>query len=216
MLSAKSPSSANLVGLIATTWRGGSTWLYYRFRDTYPEIQVHHEAPMEVMIARPGLNIGWPIARDLPAYRQEFGDIPLVHIVRDPIAMAVSGLRQGLVETIEAALDSWFMIHERILMEHGVYYLRLKAEDLWADPTRLYRIAQFFELSLHKGLSDSDGRTDASAQAVTIPAFVVPSRVQVLGEYFGYEVPDKVDEMVFEHDTVTRDKLGAEVLTQVV
>ncbi|KKK66583.1 hypothetical protein LCGC14_2962670, partial [marine sediment metagenome] len=105
--------------------------------------------------------------------------------------------------------------HERIMREHGAYYLRFKAEDLWADPTKLYRIAQFFELPLHKTLSDADNRIDASTVEITIPAFTVPSKVQVLGEYFGYEVPDEVGEMVFEHDTVTRDKLRAESLVRV-
>lgn len=204
------------VGLIATTWRGGSKWLYYRFRDTYPEIQVHHEAPEDVMYVKPGLNIGWPIARDLPLYREDFGDLPLVHIVRDPISMAVSGLRQGFVETIQDALDSWVAIHERILNECGPYYHRLKAEDLWNEPTRLYSIAQFLGLPQRESLAQADNRTGASEAEITIPAFQVSSKVQVLGEYFGYEVPDEVDEMVFEHDTVTRDKLRAESLVRVL
>ncbi len=204
------------VGLIATTWRGGSTWLYHRFRDTYPETQVHHEAPADVMYVRPGLNIGWPIARDLPLYRADFGSLPLVHIIRDPIAMAVSGLRQGFTETIGDALSCWVAIHERVLDECGSYYRRFRAEDLWDDPTKLYTIAGFLGLPQREELAKADSRIGASEVEMTIPAFEVPSRVQVLGEYFGYEVPDKVDEMVFERDTVTQDKLRAEVLTRTV
>lgn len=214
-MSAKSPPLVRPIGVIATTWRGGSTWLYYRFKSTYPEVEVHHEAPFDVMIARPGLNVGWPIARDLPLYHSHWGDIRTVHIVRDPVATAVSAFRQGLVETTEDALDSWVAIHERILHEHGTLYLRLKAEDVWADHDLLYRIAGFFELEQRVGLAGADDRTATATAALTIPAFTVPSRVQVLGEYFGYDVPDEVPEMTFDHDTVTRDKIRAEVLAQV-
>ena len=205
-----------MVGLIATTWRGGSAWLYRRFRDTYPETQVHHEAPAGVMYVKPGINVGWPIARDLPLYRKDFGDIPLVHFVRDPVAVAISGLRQGFVETVEDGLECWVAIHERILNECGPSYLRLKAEDVWADTTKLYEIAHFLGLPQREKLAGQDKRTGASIKEMTVPAFEIPSRVQVLAEYFGYEVPDEMPEMTFKHGVVARDKLQVEMLTQVV
>ena len=132
------------------------------------------------------------------------------------VAVAISGVRQGFTETIEEALKCWVAIHERILNECGPYYLRLKAEDIWADTTRLYAVAHFLGLPPREKLADEDKRTGASIKEMTIPAFEIPSRVQVLAEYFGYEVPDEMPEMTFKHGTVARDKLQAEMLALVV
>ena len=190
------PKRDKPVGLIGTTWRSGSRWLFFSFRDAYKDIlAVHSEAPIDAEWCDPGLNIGWPIFRDLEEYDKTWGPLPLVHVTREPVAVVISALRYGLAESPLAALARWYMTHETLFAARPPY-MRLQIEDLWRYPKLLYTISNFFGLPQREDLLwYSKKPIGPSTVEITVPAFEVPQKVQDLAVLLGYEdVPSYVPE----------------------
>jgi len=186
-----------MIGLLPSTYRSGSRWLYLSFRDAYKDIlKMYHEAPFDVFHTKPGLNTGWPIARDLEAYQIAFPEIPIIQVVRNPIDVARSAHRNGL-DDAEVALDLWFGTHYKLAKRA---FPLVKIEDVWSKPAILHDMAGHIGLPYRDELTDwANTPSGGATAAVTVPGFKIPPDTQDLAQEFGYDLPDEVGPKTYEH-----------------
>jgi hypothetical protein len=133
----------------------------------------------------------------LPSVLKERGPGPLVHVIRDPVAMAISAYRQFGPHGrggngMEGKLAHWYKTHTHILrwVKHWPRpTLTVRIEDLWAMGEHgLDPLAEFFGLEPNEKLREMAARREGGATAeVEIPDYEIPPEVTWLASAFGYE-----------------------------
>jgi hypothetical protein len=148
---AKSRDGVEFLGFLPSLYRSGSQWLYYSFKDAYPELRVHHEADMEIMLGWPGLAVGFKVAQWADVIREYYGpETPIILLVRHPLDVARSAHRSG-IRRGDIAIQHWTELNQHVLDQDplAVY----KIEDIWADPNNLHDIARMLGLPFRKELT---------------------------------------------------------------
>jgi hypothetical protein len=185
--------------LVAATWRSGSRWIARGFAASYPEEEfwARHELHFAKEVPDGyGVLTGYMVPALMREIAEARGFGPLVHVVRDPVATAISGFRKfGYYGRggpgIEGKLQYWYATN-RLIQNLGQQWQNrvwtVKVEDLWrADG--LVRLAEFFGLEPNDKLREMQGVVDnASDSSVEIPPFIVREHIKRLAVNFGYDL----------------------------
>lgn len=182
------------VGLIATTKRSGSRWIYRAFKDVYGDlIDPAHEPHdlREFDTAKPRVGIGWTIGSLLAQLNELYGPLSVVHLTRNPKDAVLSHLRQYGTGKLDEAFIHWYEIHTDLLRHEEAWHgpwVRCQIEKLWADPYGLPFLAGFLRLPKREALLEKYHQVQIgkSTAAVTTPAFTLPHEIHELAKVFGY------------------------------
>lgn len=170
--------------LLATTYRSGSQWLYYSFKDAYREdIHVFHEPPIELMTDFDGIYVGFTVAKWAEAYKEWRPRTPLVHVVRHPVAVAQSA-HFVKFKRWDIALQHWVELHRSV--QRAKPNLTLKIEDIWAEPELLHSIAGTFGLPMREKLTFYEGKPIGESNPEHLDIKLTPEAAE-LAQELGYE-----------------------------
>lgn len=179
------------VGLIGASYRSGTQWLYFNFKDAYRDhCRVMHEAELELMVFWPGIHIGFRVAAHAKKLKYIWPEVPLIHITRHPVDMAISAMRKGY-KRWDIAIQQWYEIHMNLVEAEPAK--RYQIENIWADPQpNLAEMAEIFSLP-RRDFAWADRRVDQSSHYIAehqVPdraEIVLPAEVRDLATEFGYK-----------------------------
>jgi hypothetical protein len=182
---AKSQDGEPFVGFLPSVFRSGSQWLYYSFKDAYPEIRVHHEAHIEIMLGWPGLALGFKAAEWADVLKQSYGaEAPMILVVRDPVEVAISAHQQG-IKRVDIALQQWVNLNQNVLEQNPLAVYRI--EDIWADPNNLHDIARMLGLPFRADLLAYAGKKiGARGPAEETPVVELTPEATAMARLFKY------------------------------